>query len=394
MTPARSLLILAFPFAFAACGGGEEETPAEFRFSNDRTAFENDANTVFSFDVRIDEAKTNEVRVKYATADGTALAGEDYTATEGTLTFAAGDTKQTIEVPIVVDEFLEPDEFFTVALSDPEGGYLRDNLQEAVGTIRNDDQTIGISDVGYTTPDSYPGMTLVWGDEFNTPGAPDPAKWTYDLGNGNWGWGNQELQNYTSSPENVTIEDGRLFIFARNEGGGYTSARLKTQGIYDFQYGRVDIRAMLPIGQGIWPALWMLGSDITTDSWPACGEIDIMELVGHQPRLIHGTVHWGPDNGQHQYNGSIAPSLTFPETFADEFHVFSIDWQENEIKFYLDDVHYHTITPANMNGFNYPFNDAFFFIMNVAVGGQWPGDPDDTTPFPGFMAVDYIRVFQ
>ena len=110
--------------------------------------------------------------------------------------------------------------------------------------------------------------------------------------------------------------------------------------------------------------------------------------------MIHGTVHWGPDNGQHQYNGTTAPALSFPATFADEFHVFSIDWQENEIKFYMDDVHYHTITPPNMNGFDYPFNDAFFFIMNVAVGGEWPGDPNDTTPFPGFMAVDYIRVFQ
>lgn len=388
---------LLFPLAsvlfFTACGGAEEETPAEFRFSNDQTAFENEANAVFSFDVRIDEAKTNEVRVQYATADGTAIAGEDYTAVEGTLVFAPGETKKSIEVAIVVDEYLEPDEYFTVALSDPEGGYLRDFVQEATGTIRNDDETLGISDAGYTTPDNYPGMTLVWGDEFNTPGAPDPAKWTYDLGNGQWGWGNNELQNYTNSPENVKVEDGRLFIFARNE-GGYTSARLKSQGLYDFQYGRVDIRAMLPIGQGIWPALWMLGSDITTVGWPACGEIDIMELVGHQPRLIHGTVHWGPDNDQHQYYGSTGPALTFPETFADEFHVFSIEWQENEIKFFLDDVLYHTVTPQNMNGLDYPFNDAFFFIMNVAIGGEWPGDPNETTPFPGFMAVDYIRVFQ
>ena len=236
-------------------------------------------------------------------------------------------------------------------------------------------------------------MTLVWGDEFDTPGAPDPSKWTYDLGNGNWGWGNNELQNYTNSPENVKVQDGRCYIFARND-GGYTSARLKTQGIYDFQYGRVDIRAILPIGQGIWPALWMLGSDIDQVGWPACGEIDIMELVGHQPRLVHGTVHWGPNNEERQYNGVIAPALEFPETFADEFHVFSLEWQEDEIKLFLDDQHYHTITPLNMNGYEYPFNDAFFFIMNVAIGGNWPGDPDDTTPFPGFMAVDYIRVFQ
>ena len=145
MNIARTLTVLAFPLAFAACGGGEEGTPAEFRFSNDRTAFENEASSTFTFDVRIDEAKTEEVRVHYATADGTAIAGEDYTATEGDLVFAPGDTKKTIEVPIVVDEYLEPDEFFTVALSNPEGGYLRDNLQEAVGTIRNDDQTLAIT---------------------------------------------------------------------------------------------------------------------------------------------------------------------------------------------------------------------------------------------------------
>ncbi|MGB0172072.1 MAG: Calx-beta domain-containing protein, partial [Flavobacteriales bacterium] len=220
---------LIFPVAsillFTACGGGEEPTPAEFRFSNDRTAFENEANSVFSFDVRIDEAKTEEVRVQYATVDGSATAGEDYIATSGTLTFAPGETKKSIEVEIIVDEWLEPDENFIVALSAPEGGYLRDNIQEAVGTIRNDDTSIQISDAGYSTPDTYPGMTLVWGDEFDTPGVPDPSKWTYDLGNGQWGWGNNELQNYTNSPENVTVQDGRCYIFARNE-GGFTSARL------------------------------------------------------------------------------------------------------------------------------------------------------------------------
>jgi len=386
-------LPVAAALVLSACGGDEEEAPAEFRFSNDRTAFENEANTIFSFDVRIDEAKTKEVLVQYSTVDGSAIAGEDYFATSGTVVFAPGETKKSIEVEIIIDEWLEPDETFVVALSAPEGGYLRDNVQEAIGTIRNDDTSIQINDNGYSTPDSYPGMTQIWGDEFDSPGAPDPSMWTYDLGNGNWGWGNNELQNYTSNPENVFVQDGRLYIFARNE-GGYTSTRLKTQGLFDFQYGRVDIRAVLPIGQGIWPALWMLGSDFTTEGWPACGEIDIMELVGHQPRLMHSTVHWGPDNSLHQQNGAAGPALTFPDTFADEFHVFSIEWQEDELKFLLDDEHFHTVTPANMNGFEYPFNDAFFFIMNVAIGGNWPGDPDDTTPFPGFMAVDYIRVFQ
>ena len=386
---------LIFPVAsillFAACGGGEEQTPAEFRFSNDRTAFENEANSVFSFDVRIDEAKTEEVRVQYATVDGSATAGEDYIATSGTLTFAPGETKKSIEVDIIVDEWLEPDENFVVALSAPEGGYLRDNIQEAVGTIRNDDTSIQISDAGYSTPDSYPGMTLVWGDEFDTPGVPDPSKWTYDLGNGAWGWGNNELQNYTNSPENVTVQDGRCYIFARND-GGFTSARLKTQGIFDFQYGRVDIRAILPIGQGIWPAGC---SDPTSTRWAGPRVARSTSWSSSVTSRASCTARYTGDRTTptDSTTASLPPHWNSrPRSLTSS--TSSLEWQEDEIKLFLDDQHYHTITPANMNGFEYPFNDAFFFIMNVAIGGNWPGDPDDTTPFPGFMAVDYIRVFQ
>ena len=153
------------------------------------------------------------------------------------------------------------------------------------------------------------------------------------------------------------------------------------------------MRALLPVDKGMWPAVWMLGSDWPTSGWPACGEIDIVELVGSNPQRIHGTAHWGVDNSQHQESGQ-GISISFPETFADEFHVFSIEWEENSITWFLDDEEYFSLDSGDMNGQPYPFNQPFFFIMNVAVGGNWPGPPDETTTFPEFMAVDYVRVFQ
>lgn len=244
---------------------------------------------------------------------------------------------------------------------------------------------------GYPAADSYPGMALVWSDEFNGS-IIDPANWTYDLGAS--GWGNNEWQNYTSSAANSSVSNGLLTITARQEpGGGFTSARLKTQGLRSVQFGRIDVRAKLPQGQGIWPAIWMLGDNIGTASWPACGEIDIMELVGHQPATVHGTAHWGSSWNSHQYQGS---STTLPEgeTFSDAFHVFSVVWEADQITWLLDDVPYFSLSPADMNGQPYPFNAPFFFILNVAVGGNWPGYPDASTAFPQQLVVDCIRVFQ
>lgn len=394
----RLHLAAAALLLFSACGGEEEETPAEIRLSNNRTAYENEANAVFSFDIRIDEAKTTEVRVVCSTAEGTALDGEDFIGNTETIVFAPGETKKTFEVDIIVDEWLEPDEHFTVRLSAPEGGYLRGSVQESTGTIRNDDQDILLSDAGYSTPNSYDGMTLVWSDEFDSPGPADATKWVYETGDGSAqgipGWGNQELQDYTTSPENVKVENDRLFIIAKKTGAeSYTSGRIKTEGLFDFQFGRVDIRAVLPQGQGMWPALWMLGTNITEVGWPACGEIDIMELKGRLPQYVIGTTHWGPNYNQRR-NSPGTYGLEFPNTFSDEFHVFSLIWEEDLVQFLVDDIPYHDITPADMDGFDYPFNNPFYFIMNVAVGGNFDGPPDDTTPFPSYMAVDYIRVFQ
>ena len=219
--------------------------------------------------------------------------------------------------------------------------------------------------------------------------------WTYEIGNGEWGWGNNELQFYRS--DNTSLVDGNLVIAARNEsfnGFQYTSSRFITRNKFEFTHGRVDIRARIPEGQGIWPALWMLGENINTVGWPRCGEIDIMEIVGHEPNVVHGTVHYANPNGDRIQNGSET-RLTGGKKFSDEFYVFSLEWEEDRIRWFLNDVQYHSVSRGGLGLSNpYPFNEPFFFIFNVAVGGQWPGSPDASTVFPQHMIVDYIRVFQ
>jgi len=255
-----------------------------------------------------------------------------------------------------------------------------------------------ISDVGYSTPLSYPNLTLVWNDEFSGVEL-DASNWTHETGNGAYGWGNNELQSYQAA--NTLVNGGYLVIKAKNEVASafnYTSSRIITKGKREFKYGRVDIRAILPKGQGIWPALWMLGSNINDPGvgWPKCGEIDIMELIGGSGTgagrndKIYGTVHWDNAGNYASYGGNT--SLSTGKIFADEFHVFSIVWNDTTIKWYLDDVQFHVIdiTPAELS----EFKEKFFFIFNVAVGGNWPGSPDGTTVFPQRMVVDYIRVFQ
>lgn len=249
---------------------------------------------------------------------------------------------------------------------------------------------VKISDVGYTTLDNYDGMNLIWQDEFNGVSL-NSSDWSHEVGGS--GWGNNELQYYQAA--NTTFNDGYLVITAKKEnvgGKSYTSSRLITKGKKEFKYGRVDIRAILPKGQGMWPALWMLGANISTVSWPKCGEIDIMEIIGGSGKdnVVHGTVHWDNAGSYASYGQSKA--LPSPKVFADEFHVFSIVWDETKIRWFLDDVQYNEIliTPSELS----EFQSEFFFIFNVAVGGNWPGSPDGTTVFPQRMAVDYIRVFQ
>jgi beta-glucanase (GH16 family) len=237
---------------------------------------------------------------------------------------------------------------------------------------------------------------IVWSDEFAQAdgSAPDAGKWVYETG-GN-GWGNNELEYYTSRTNNVRIEDGKLVIEARSENFGgkhYTSARLLTKGKWSWTYGRVEARIKIPRGQGIWPAFWMMGTTIGTVGWPACGEIDIMENIGREPALIHGTVH-GPG---YSGSGGIGGPAALPggAKFADDFHVYAIECETNRIRWFVDDRPYFSLTPAQLpKDTQWVFNQPKFLLLNLAVGGAWPGNPDNQTIFPQRMAVDYVRVYK
>ena len=242
---------------------------------------------------------------------------------------------------------------------------------------------------------------LVWSDEFNgKENAPiDSTRWTAQVG-GN-GWGNQELEYYTNRIDNAYQSHGSLVIKAIKEGytgadkvtRDYTSARLTTSRKFSAKYGRFEARIKIPYGQGLWPAFWLLGDDIDSTHWPASGEIDIMENIGREPAIIHGTIH-GPG-----YSGDKGPtssySLTNSQRFADSFHIFAIEWEPEVIRFYCDGILYKTRTPADLPaGSKWVYDHSFFIILNVAVGGSWPGNPDTTTVFPQTMLVDYVRVYQ
>ncbi len=237
---------------------------------------------------------------------------------------------------------------------------------------------------------------MVWSDEFTGAlgTAPDNSKWVADIGTGNLGWGNNELQYYTNSPSNLQLDgNGNLQIIARKEnfaGAGFTSARIKTQGKFSYGYGRYEARIKTPSGPGIWPAFWMLGDNITTVSWPQCGEIDILEQKGNQPDITYGTIH-GPG-----YSGgnSIGKSYSlFNARFDANFHIYAVEWGPDYIDFFVDSFLYQRITPSDVKG-QWVFNQNFFMILNVAVGGNFVGFPTTGTPFPQAMTIDYVRVYK
>jgi beta-glucanase (GH16 family) len=244
---------------------------------------------------------------------------------------------------------------------------------------------------------------LVWADEFDRDGSPDPQKWTLALGGD--GWGNQELQYYTArSPQNVVVQQGHLMIRALRESYTgpdgvtrmYTSARLHTQHRFSTTYGRVEARIKLPEGKGLWPAFWMLGDNFGDVGWPACGEIDIMEHVGSEPGTIHGAIH-GPGYAQRRSVAHVSTAYLLPsgQRFADDFHLFSIEWDQGVIRFYVDEFLYGVVTGSSLpSGAAWSFDHAFFLLLNVAVGGEWPGPPDASTTFPQVMQVDYVRVYR
>ena len=244
---------------------------------------------------------------------------------------------------------------------------------------------------------------LVWSDDFtNADGSsPDPTKWGYDIGNGDNGWGNQQLEYDTSRTNNVRIQGGNLVIEACSESYSnfnYTSSRMNTRGKWSWTYGRIEARIKLPRGQGIWPAFWMLGANIGSVGWPTCGEIDIMENIGKtsDQGTDHGTIH-GPQSGG-DYNGGsgVGGTKTLPggAALADDFHIYAVEWTTNQIKWLLDTNLFFTATPSSLpSGGTWVFTAPEFIILNVAVGGYWPGNPDGTTAFPQQMLVDYVHVY-
>jgi beta-glucanase (GH16 family) len=255
--------------------------------------------------------------------------------------------------------------------------------------------------VDVTVPDPLatpPGWTLVWADEFDGTDV-DPARWSFQTGDGCpslCGWGNNELQRYTTT--NHTVAGGLLTINARREAdGSYTSTRLRTLGNGDWTYGRFEIRAKLPTGQGLWPAIWMLFSQDTYGGWAASGEIDIMEAVGSRPDEVFGTIHYGGTAPANVFSGDELRLRS--GTFADDFYVFTIEWEEGEIRWYVNNVLFLTKTSDNWfttgsTNPAAPFDHDFYMLLNVAVGGNLPGPPDETTVFPQTMQVDYVRVYE
>ena len=251
-----------------------------------------------------------------------------------------------------------------------------------------------------STPSPSPTYQMVWSDEFNGPdgSAPDATKWAIQVG-GN-GWGNNEQEYYTARSQNVQVKGGNLVItaikedYTRSDGVAqhYTSARMQTRGLFSQQYGRFEARIKIPKGEGIGPAFWMLGNNIDAAGWPACGEIDIMENIGREPNIVHGTLY-APGYPPEGYTAAY----TLPSgAFSDDFHIFAVEWEPQQIRLYVDGNLYATDTPSGSPvPSNWPFStQPFFILVNLAVGGNWPGNPDNTTQFPQQMLVDYVRVYQ
>jgi len=234
---------------------------------------------------------------------------------------------------------------------------------------------------------------LTWSDEFDGAAGllPDSSKWTFDLGTGQNGWGNQELQSYTASPNNVSLDgNGNLVITAIQNGNAFTSARINTQGLFEQQYGRFEARIITPYGPGLWPAFWLLGNDVQTSGWPLCGEIDIMELRGQEPHIIHGSIH-GPG-----YSGGNPITKRYGlvnDRFDADYHLFAIEWDEDKIDFFVDEFLYQRIERSDVPG-EWVYDHPFFIILNVAVGGNYVGFPTNQTPFPQKMIIDYVRIYK
>lgn len=354
-------------FVAALCKKESAPLPEVVSTSGTFSIYEDDLGGVVYIPVEIATPADKPVKIYYSASDITALAGIDYVAVDSFVTIPKGKVRANLPVTIIPNSSRTEDAAFSVHVARADGAILQPFSVPV--TIVNTDYA-----------------RLAWSDEFDASEL-NTANWNFELGNNN-GWGNNELEIYTNSAANVFIENGNLVIRAIKDGNTYTSGRITTQNKRTFTFGKTEIRAILPEGKGIWPALWMLGNNISTVGWPKCGEIDIMELLGQQPEKVYGTVHY--DKNGHQYTGSSY--MLSSGTFSSGYHVFSLVWQPNHLKWYVDGQKFFEVTSRDVSAF--PWNLPQFYIFNVAVGGNWPGNPDATTSFPQQMVIDYIRVYQ
>lgn len=272
----------------------------------------------------------------------------------------------------------------------------RQNIAIAIASL----SVFALSDCREESKQTLPqrNYQMVWNDEFNDAAgkSPDATKWSFDIGTGSNGWGNSELEYYTNRTDNVSTDgNGNLVITAKSEsygGSSYTSGRIKTKGLFEQAYGKMEARIKTPFGPGIWPAFWMLGNNADTVGWPQCGEIDIMELRGQQPSIINGTIH-GPG-----YSGGSSITKAYGlqnARFDTDYHVFGVEWGKDYLEFYVDGYLYQKLTPSDVAGKgNWVYDHPFFLILNVAVGGNYVGYPTSLTPFPQKMYVDWVRVYK
>src|SRR5258706_2076032 len=335
----RDVLLLVL-IAGGGCGKGKQGNDVTPKLSfNDITMAEGNGGTnTLEVTLTLDQGSSRQISVVYSTIDGTAKAGQDFMAASNqTVTFQPGETQKKIIIPLVADDIKEADESFLVRIENPVNVILVKG--SATITLTNDDTKIGFNDTGYDAAIAYPGYTLAWSDEFNGTSM-DATAWTAETGDGCptlCGWGNNELEYYTNPPNNLFFQDGKMIIELKAEafgGKNYTSARIKTQGKKTFKFGRIDIRALLPKGKGVWPAFWMLPQNNVYGGWPRSGEIDIMENMGSGPSQGLGTLHFGPGPN----STYISRSYTLPSsTFNYQFHVFSMAWTTDQIKLYMDD---------------------------------------------------------
>lgn len=360
---------------------------------NDVRAIElEDDTAIKNFEVRLTAASTSDISFNYVLSGITAEPDIDFVTESSSIVIAAGETSVSIPVSILPDNKREIEEQFSLTISEVDNAKLDDD--SAVCTIIDqDDESLSTDEDGYISEQSFFGYNLLWSDEFEDDELNDKY-YNYDIGNGCpnlCGWGNNELELYTDLPKNSKLSNSNLVITATKNFNTFESAKIHTKDKLEFQFGRIDIRAKLPEGQGIWPAIWMLGANIDEVGWPACGEIDIMEMVGHEANKTHGTAHWGMQGQASTFKGS---SYSIGEKFIEEFHVFTLVWEFNKLTWYVDENKFFTLTPSDIGNASWRFNAEFYLILNVAVGGNWPGYPDNTTVFPQSMEIDYVRVFQ